>query len=98
MLPREWHEFHETQRLTSQYILMKVKLFITYESYEDGIILTFEEFMKLPQRKTEKEFLNYFPIFRFRILLSNLTYDQKSTYVKTHHLECRNKVQLKIMK
>jgi hypothetical protein len=54
---------------------MKIKLFVTYESFEDGIQLTFEEFMKLPQRRTEKEFMNFFPMFRFKILLTNLTYD-----------------------
>jgi hypothetical protein len=54
---------------------MKIKLFVTYESFEDGIQLTFEEFMKLPQRRTEKEFMNFFPMSRFKILLTNLTYD-----------------------
>jgi len=48
---------------------MKIKLFSTYESFEDGIQLTFEEFMKLPAKKQEKEFLSFFPMFRFKILL-----------------------------
>jgi hypothetical protein len=98
MIPREWHEFHESQRLTHQYILMKIKLFVTYESFEDGIKLTFEEFMKLPQRKSDKEFLNFFPMFRFKILLMNLTYDQKKDYVERHITCCREKSQLKIMR
>lgn len=77
---------------------MKIKLFITYESFEDGIQLTFEEFMKLPQRKSEREFLNFFPMFRFKILLMNLTFDQKEDYVQRHLSCCSNKVQLKIMR
>ena len=55
---------------------MKMKLFESYESYEDGLKLAFEEFMKLPQRE-EKEFRNTFPMSRFKILLANLTFDQK---------------------
>lgn len=98
MQPREWREFHESLRLTHQYILMKIKLFVTYESFEDGIQLTFEEFMKLPQRRTEKEFLNFFPMFRFKILLMNLTYDQKKDYIARHMSCCGKKTQIKIMR
>jgi|LauGreDrversion4_2_1035121.scaffolds.fasta_scaffold40418_3 hypothetical protein len=61
---------------------MKIKLFITYESIEKGISLTFEEFMRLPQRKNKKEFLNYFPLLRFKVLLSNITFEQKRAYVQ----------------
>jgi hypothetical protein len=77
---------------------MKIKLFVTYESFEDGIQLTFEEFMKLPQRRTEKEFLNFFPMFRFKILLMNLTYDQKKDYIARHMSCCGKKTQIKIMR
>jgi hypothetical protein len=54
---------------------MKIKLFITYESFEEGISLTFKEFMQLPQRKTKRDFLNYFPLLRFKVLLRNLTFE-----------------------
>jgi len=60
---------------------MKIKLFVTYEDFEGGIHLTFEEFMKLPQRKSDREFMSFFPMFRFKILLTNLTFDQKQDYV-----------------
>ena len=57
-----------------------MKLFITYESYEDGIHLAFEEFMKLPQKADDKEFRDTCPMHCFKILLQNLTYDQKKMY------------------
>ena len=52
-----------------------MKLFITYESYEDGFHLAFEEFMKLPQKYNDKEFRDTCPMHCFKILLQNLTYD-----------------------
>jgi len=91
-MPKDWNIYHESQRLTHQYILMKIKLFITYESYEHGIQLTFEEFMKLPQRKSEKEFRSFFPMFRFKILMMHLTYDQKKDYIDRHGSCCLHKV------
>jgi len=48
MLPREWEEWHSCVRGTHQYIIMRIKLYFTFEGIEDAIMLTFNELMNFP--------------------------------------------------
>ena len=43
--------------------------------------------MKLPQKSSDKEFLDTFPMLRFKIVLVNLTFDQKQKYYDKHKNE-----------
>jgi len=57
--------------------MLKVKLFWSFESFEDSISYSFCELMRFP--KADKE---TFPLTKFNGLLANLLLSQKETYIE----------------
>lgn len=77
MLPNEWEKEHASIRNTVQYIMLKIKLYLEFEDFEDGVAMIFKELMKF---STEDHC--HFPFMRFNFLLNMLTSDTKKALLK----------------